>query len=63
MVKIFLQCVLCQHEIIGDEQVLLVKGSCICPDCEARIVRLHIDDLEYDYYKNGLKKVWWYTGA
>ncbi|MDD4168912.1 MAG: sigma factor G inhibitor Gin [Desulfotomaculaceae bacterium] len=58
-----MQCILCQCDMVNDEQALLVKGHHICTSCEARIVRLHTDAPEYDHYKNGLKKVWWCAKA
>lgn len=56
-------CILCHKAMMAGEQALLVRGQCICPGCEARMVRLHTDDPQYDDYKNGLKKVWWWAKA
>ncbi|OPX85159.1 MAG: Inhibitor of sigma-G Gin [Pelotomaculum sp. PtaB.Bin104] len=63
MVNIFLHCILCRELALETEQALRVNGHCICSGCEARIVGLRAEDPEYDYYKNGLKKVWWCAKA
>jgi DNA-directed RNA polymerase subunit RPC12/RpoP len=42
---------------------LLVKGRYVCPECEARIIVLSRDDPDYDYYKLGLKKIWYWPSA
>lgn len=52
------QCVLCQSIIKADNLGIVVLGKCICIDCEQKITHLAGDDPAYDFYKGGLKKIW-----
>ncbi|NLW38373.1 MAG: sigma-G inhibitor, Gin [Peptococcaceae bacterium] len=54
---------LCRSLRQKNNQGLLVKGNYICPECEARIIALTREDPDYDYYKWGLKKIWYCPGA
>lgn len=57
-------CILCRRSKLDDYKDLLVKGRYICCECERRIIFLDNDDPEYDFYKWGLKKIWyWPTNA
>lgn len=56
-------CILCRRLWQGSDQGLYVKGHYICPECEARIIILSRDDPDYDYYKWGLKKIWYWPSA
>jgi len=56
-------CILCQRLAQDCKQGLSVKGHYICPECEARIIVLTRDDPDYDYYKCGLKKLWYCPSA
>lgn len=44
------------------EQGIYIRGYYICPDCEAKICCLTLDSVNYDYYRNGLKRIWCLTG-
>jgi uncharacterized protein YlaI len=57
------KCILCQCLRQKNNQGLLVKGHYICPECEARIIVLTREDPDYDYYKWGLKKIWYCPSA
>ena len=52
-------CIFCRRLRQEEGRGLWVKGRYICPECEARIIVLARDDPDYDYYKLGLKKIWY----
>ena len=56
-------CILCRKVRQHPYQGLSVKGHYICAACEARIIALSRDDPDYDHYKLGLKKIWYWQGA
>lgn len=56
-------CILCQRLSQGSKQDLFVRGHYICQECEARIIVLSRDDPDYDHYKLGLKKLWYWPSA
>jgi hypothetical protein len=37
---------------------LMIRGKCICKDCEEVLLRLPVADAAYDYCKNRLKLLW-----
>lgn len=37
---------------------LVIRGSLICGGCEKRLVRIQSENIFYDLYVNGLKKIW-----
>ncbi len=40
------------------EQGIYFRGYYICPDCEGKICYLTVDSVNYEYYRNGLKRIW-----
>lgn len=62
MAAIFPACILCRRpQKNEDYQGLLIKGQHICHECERRIIALDREDPDYDYYKWGLKKIWYWS--
>ncbi|HOV79105.1 MAG TPA: sigma factor G inhibitor Gin [Bacillota bacterium] len=51
-------CILCRRPKQEDNRGLCVRGRFICPECEAKIIRLGRNDPDYEYYRSGLKKIW-----
>jgi hypothetical protein len=57
-------CILCRRTQMNKNQGLLVMGHHICHECERKIIVLDRDDPDYERYKWGLKKIWyWPTNA
>lgn len=51
-------CIFCRQLRPVGEEGLLIKGYFICAACEAKIASLYREDPDYDFYLNGLKKIW-----
>lgn len=46
-------CYICRKE---NENGIMIGKSLICNKCEKVIVNIHIEDIEYDFYKNKIKE-------
>jgi hypothetical protein len=55
----FPSCMLCRRPQLDKYRGLLVRGRHICQDCERKIIGLDSGDPDYEYYKWGLKKIWY----
>ncbi len=37
---------------------IIIRGGFICGSCEKKLVSISCNDFFYDFYINGLKKIW-----
>ncbi len=37
---------------------VIILGQVMCPTCEARVVNLQVQDVDYDYYKGKIGTLW-----
>ncbi|RJQ27546.1 MAG: sigma-G inhibitor, Gin [Peptococcaceae bacterium] len=51
-------CLFCRQQRPVTGEGLLIRGYFICAACEAKITLLYREDPDYDFYLNGLKKIW-----
>nr|WP_166510866.1 sigma factor G inhibitor Gin [Desulfallas thermosapovorans] len=50
-------CLFC-GESRDPESGVYIRGYYICPGCEIKICCLTVDSANYEYYRNGLKRIW-----
>ncbi|ACV61060.1 conserved hypothetical protein [Desulfofarcimen acetoxidans DSM 771] len=53
-----MKCICCNKEKITGYNGVMINKKYICEDCEKQIKTIKIDDPKYNFYINGLKKIW-----
>lgn len=57
-----LDCILCSQACPDTKKSLFVRRCYICPECEARIISISVNDPCYMIYITRLKKIWSQAG-
>ncbi|WP_161821033.1 sigma factor G inhibitor Gin [Sporotomaculum syntrophicum] len=50
-------CFFCGSDLVV-EQGIYFRGYYICSNCEDKICHLTVDSLNYEFYRNGFKRIW-----